>query len=94
MTRAFAARRRRVTVGYRELSAVSPAGWLLAGRAMTRGYGIIAVPTGIATVEMGPVRDRASVRTRTCHNCICEGHGLDATHCTFCGAALPPLEPF
>lgn len=62
--------------------------------AMILGYGIIAVPTGIVTVEMARARDSGAVSTRTCHDCTREGHDLDAMHCKFCGAALPPLEPF
>jgi voltage-gated potassium channel len=82
------------TVGYGDISPVTPAGRLLASMAMILGYGIIAVPTGIVTVEMARARDSASVSTRTCHNCTREGHDLDAAHCKFCGAALPPPEPF
>jgi voltage-gated potassium channel len=82
------------TVGYGDISPVTPAGRLLASMAMILGYGIIAVPTGIVTVEMARARDSASVSTRTCHSCTREGHDLDAAHCKFCGAALPPPEPF
>ncbi len=82
------------TVGYGDISPATPAGRLLASMAMILGYGIIAVPTGIVTVEMARARDSGSVSTRTCHDCTREGHDLDATHCKFCGAALPPLEPF
>jgi voltage-gated potassium channel len=54
---------------------------------MILGYAIIAVPTGIVTVEMshafGP-----SVSTQACPECSAEGHDMDARHCKFCGAAL------
>ncbi|WP_448508928.1 ion transporter [Immundisolibacter sp.] len=82
------------TVGYGDISPVTPVGRILASMAMILGYGIIAVPTGIVTVEMARARDSGAVSTRTCHTCTGEGHDLDARHCKFCGAELPPLEPF
>ncbi|GAB5536534.1 MAG: ion transporter [Rubricoccaceae bacterium] len=47
------------TVGYGDISPVTPLGQGLALLIMVMGYGIIAVPTGIVTAEMG--RERAGV---------------------------------
>ena len=77
------------TVGYGDISPVTPAGRLLASMAMILGYGIIAVPTGIVTVEMSRVRDASAITTRVCGQCLAEGHDRDARHCKFCGAELP-----
>ncbi|HRX04891.1 MAG TPA: ion transporter, partial [Anaerolineae bacterium] len=54
---------------------------------MILGYAIIAVPTGIVTVEMGNVF-RQSVSTRACPACAAEGHDDNAVYCKFCGGRL------
>ena len=77
------------TVGYGDISPVTPAGRLLASMAMILGYGIIAVPTGIVTVEMSRAQAGGAVTTRVCGQCLTEGHDRDARHCKFCGAELP-----
>jgi voltage-gated potassium channel len=54
---------------------------------MIIGYGIIAVPTGIVTVEMS----RASIQevsTQACPACAAEGHDADAVYCKYCGTKL------
>ncbi|HCO44823.1 ion transporter [Immundisolibacter sp.] len=78
------------TVGYGDIAPASVPGRLLASLVMIMGYGIIAVPTGIVTVEMSRVRDADSITTRVCGHCMREGHDKDARHCKFCGADLPP----
>jgi voltage-gated potassium channel len=54
---------------------------------MILGYGIIAVPTGIVTVELAGVH-RRRVSTQACRQCAAEGHDADARFCKYCGAAL------
>jgi voltage-gated potassium channel len=54
---------------------------------MILGYGIIAVPTGIVTVEMSQTFSR-KISTQVCPECSAEGHDADAKHCKFCGATL------
>ena len=54
---------------------------------MIMGYGIIAVPTGIVTVEMSHAF-KGRVSTQACPVCGAEGHDSDARHCKFCGAVL------
>ena len=62
-------------------------GQALSSVVMILGYGIIAVPTGIVTVEMSHVfGDRVS--TQVCPECSAEGHDADARHCKHCGAML------
>lgn len=75
------------TVGYGDLSPATPLGKALASVVMILGYGIIAVPTGIVTVEMNRVAGKP-VSTQACPACSAEGHDADARHCKHCGAAL------
>jgi len=75
------------TVGYGDISPESPAGQFLAAIVMILGYSIIAVPTGIVTVELSRVHNEQS-SCQACPNCSAEGHDLDAQYCKFCGAKL------
>jgi voltage-gated potassium channel len=61
-------------------------GKLLASFVMITGYGILAVPTGIVTVEMAHQSPKAPVSTQTCPECAGEGHDVDARFCKHCGA--------
>jgi voltage-gated potassium channel len=75
------------TVGYGDIAPQTLPGKLLASLVMILGYGIIAVPTGIVSVELAGTR-RLPVGTQACPQCGSEGHDVDARHCKFCGAAL------
>lgn len=75
------------TVGYGDISPKTPAGQTLAALVMIIGYGIIAVPTGIVTVEIAQAA-RKPVSTQACPECSAEGHDADAVHCKYCGARL------
>jgi len=75
------------TVGYGDLTPQTAGGQLVASVIMIMGYGIIAVPTGIVTVEMGLAR-RSLVSTQACRSCSVEGHDADAVYCKSCGAKL------
>jgi len=74
------------TVGYGDIAPVTWTGKLLASVVMILGYGIIAVPTGIVTVELAGVRGR--VTTQSCPHCASEGHDPDARFCKHCGTSL------
>ena len=54
------------TVGYGDISPVTPAGQFLAGCVMILGYSIIAVPTGIITVEFNRLEKAAQKNTQVC----------------------------
>ncbi len=74
------------TVGYGDVSPQTPVGQFLASVVMILGYGIIAVPTGIVTVELNKaISDQP---TKCCPSCGAEGHDQDASHCKYCGAEL------
>lgn len=86
------------TVGYGDIAPITPSGQFIAMIIMLVGYGIIAVPTGIVTVEFGKQAKQNSsnakegtyvhVNTTACHTCSTEGHRDDATHCYKCGSSL------
>jgi voltage-gated potassium channel len=75
------------TVGYGDISPQTGPGQALASIIMIFGYGIIAVPTGIVTVELSRVKD-TNISTQACPECSAEGHDFDAVHCKYCGANL------
>lgn len=75
------------TVGYGDISPQTAVGKVLASLVMILGYGIIAVPTGIVTVEISQATKRA-VNTNVCPSCSLEGHDPDAKYCKYCGEKL------
>lgn len=77
------------TVGYGDISPVTPTGQLLASIVMILGYAIIAVPTGIVTSEMSAInREKKHNNTQSCGNCMYENHDDDALFCKKCGNTL------
>jgi voltage-gated potassium channel len=75
------------TVGYGDISPVTPLGKFIATLVMFIGYSIIAVPTGIVTSEMMGVRTRNENR-EVCPQCGREGHDHNAAFCKWCGSKL------
>ena len=75
------------TVGYGDITPTTPLGQSLASFIMIMGYGIIAVPTGIVTLELNEA-NRRQANTRTCYDCSAEGHSREASYCWRCGAPL------
>lgn len=75
------------TVGYGDISPQTNMGQAIAAIIMIIGYGIIAVPTGIVTVEMAQAY-KGKISTQACPQCSAEGHDADARHCKYCGAVL------
>ena len=77
------------TVGYGDISPVTEFGQLVSALIMILGYAIIAVPTGIVTVEINEAMRKAKLlSTQACPSCGQEGHDSDAKHCKHCGAKL------
>ncbi len=75
------------TVGYGDISPQTSIGQWLASVIMIIGYSILAVPTGIVTVEMSQAFKR-NITTQACPDCSREGHDRDARFCKYCGTAL------
>jgi voltage-gated potassium channel len=76
------------TVGYGDLSPKTDVGQAIAACVMIMGYGILAVPTGIVSVELAAATRAQRWTTQACPRCSRGGHDHDATHCKYCGAAL------
>jgi voltage-gated potassium channel len=75
------------TVGYGDIAPHTVLGKMLASLLMITGYGIIAVPTGIVTVELAGAKQKM-VTTQSCPACSAEGHDADARHCKYCGELI------
>lgn len=75
------------TVGYGDISPKTGLGQVLASVIMILGYGIIAVPTGIVTVELSRARFKEET-PRRCNSCGHVGHDREAAYCLSCGARL------
>ena len=83
------------TVGYGDIAPQTNLGQFIATVIMVLGYGIIAVPTGIVTVEFSRHgknnkggKSVVHTNTQACPFCSVEGHRDDATHCYNCGELL------
>jgi voltage-gated potassium channel len=76
------------TVGYGDLAPATTLGRALAVLLMLTGYGIIAVPTGIVTVELTRASMQQPISTQACPSCGAGGHEHDAVYCRRCGTRL------
>ncbi|RYY37471.1 MAG: ion transporter [Sphingobacteriaceae bacterium] len=77
------------TVGYGDISPITPLGKFVASVVMLIGYSIIAVPTGIITHDLAmAVRNKKEELPESCPNCSREGHDSDAEYCKYCGSSL------
>jgi voltage-gated potassium channel len=76
------------TVGFGDITPITPLGQFLASLVMIMGYGIIAVPTGIVTVELANAARATAPGAPACPACGRRGHESDARHCRHCGARL------
>lgn len=76
------------TVGYGDISPVTPMGKFVASVVMLIGYAIIAVPTGIITHDIAVAARQKKELPESCPSCGREGHDGDALFCKHCGASL------
>ena len=78
------------TVGFGDVTPVTPLGKALSSVLIVMGYGIIAVPTGIVTVELGRERAAAEAARRheECPTCGLEDHDPAARFCQRCGTCI------
>jgi voltage-gated potassium channel len=75
------------TVGYGDISPETPLGRFIASAVMILGYAIIAVPTGIFSVQLTEAMRRRQ-NTRSCPSCAADGHAGEASFCWRCGSKL------
>ncbi|HET7793397.1 MAG TPA: ion transporter [Rhizobacter sp.] len=80
------------TVGFGDITPKTDLGRLIASVMMLLGWGTLAVPTGIVSAEFTAQRISRVPTTRTCHECLSEGHLPEARFCRDCGARLPPWQ--
>jgi len=77
------------TVGYGDIAPATVLGKIIASISMLTGYSIIAVPTGIISVEISKaVRSENKSRGKACSGCGHVDHQTDASYCRICGAKL------
>lgn len=77
------------TVGFGDITPVTPLGQFIASFVMIMGYGIIAVPTGIITAEIAKSMPKTKESDKkVCQNCGNSEHLLHAKYCQDCGSEL------
>ena len=83
------------TVGFGDITPQTPFGQFLAALLMLMGYGLIAVPTGIVSVELAQAAHVAGrkegapiVRFLVCSGCHSAGHDEDARFCKNCAGTV------
>lgn len=79
------------TVGFGDIAPGTPLGRFITSILILIGYSIIAVPTGIYTVELARTLQPRRRQVR-CSECGLVDHEADAWHCRQCGRALPEKE--
>ena len=80
------------TVGFGDITPKTDLGRVIASAMMLLGWGTLAVPTGIVSAEFTAQKVPREPTTRTCHECLSEGHSPGARFCRDCGAELPPWQ--
>jgi voltage-gated potassium channel len=80
------------TVGFGDLAPKTDLGRLIASGMMLLGWGTLAVPTGIVSAGFTAQKMAREPTTRTCHECMSEGHSPQARFCRDCGAQLPAYQ--
>ncbi|WP_336069055.1 ion transporter [Mesoflavibacter sp. CH_XMU1404-2] len=87
------------TVGYGDIAPATALGQLISSIIMIIGYGVIAIPTGIVSVEYAKststeenttknIQEDIHLNTQTCSNCHETDHDDDANFCKTCGNNL------
>ena len=80
------------TVGFGDITPNTAVGQFVAAMIMLLGYGLIAVPTGIVSVELAQAaqagRGSPAIRDRVCSGCRSGGHDADARFCKKCGGTV------
>lgn len=77
------------TVGYGDMVPKTVLGQTLASIVMMMGYAILAVPTGIVSVEIAQASKKISDEI-ACSVCGLAAHDDDAAFCKRCGSAIVP----
>lgn len=77
------------TVGYGDIAPQTNIGQAISAVIMILGYGIIAVPTSIVSVQFAKAETQAPlVSGQACPSCGGGGHASDAQFCRICGSKM------
>lgn len=76
------------TVGYGDITPVTPLGQFISVMVMLTGYSIIAVPTGVFSAEVIRSLRNDRYSDEACPGCGKHRHELDASYCKYCGTWL------
>ena len=78
------------TVGYGDISPITPLGQFIAFFVNNFGFGNNCVPTGIITSEIALSTKNKNLKPKqeTCINCGADGHNNNASYCFNCGYKL------
>lgn len=78
------------TVGFGDITPITPLGQFIASIVMIMGYGIIAVPTGIVTAEIAKSEiKKQRKKAIPCGQCGAADHNIQAKFCYKCGHEFP-----
>ncbi len=81
------------TVGYGDITPVTPAGKFISAILILLGYSLIIVPTGFVSAEIQGLKQVHDWNSRTCPRCFREGHSPEANYCDICGEPLVRATP-
>ncbi|ANF57171.1 ion transporter [Halotalea alkalilenta] len=81
------------TVGYGDISPVTPLGQVISSLVMVLGYSILAVPTGVFSAEVMRSIHFERYSDEVCPGCGHEKHEADARFCKLCGTWLDENAP-
>lgn len=78
------------TVGYGDIAPATELGKFLSAILMILGYGILAVPTGIVSVELAQASQKmgGTIHAPDCPISTADAHDEDARYCKYCGVKL------
>lgn len=76
------------TVGYGDITPVTPLGQFISMTVMLTGYSIIAVPTGVFSAEVIRSLREERYSNEACPGCGLDRHEKDARYCKRCGTWL------
>lgn len=80
------------TVGYGDIVPKTAIGQAIAGLVMLLGYAILAVPTGIVSVEIASASRKVREADIPCPGCGAGNHDDDAVYCRRCSSRLTPAR--
>ncbi len=81
------------TVGYGDITPVTPLGQFISMMIMLTGYSIIALPVGVFSAEVIRALRAERYSNEACPGCGKHGHEVDADYCKYCGTWLDEEKP-